>query len=252
MRSLRLLIADDEPLIRLGLRSGLIKIGGVEIVGECASGEEAIDAIRSTGPDAIFLDIQMPGCSGLDLIERVTPEHMPMVVFVTAFDEYAVKAFELNAIDYLLKPFNREKLERSVDRIRDRQEDRSHRDLASRLKAMLDQRAQKYPERISVRNGNRCDFVAVNSIDWIESANNYVQLHCGERSHLLSETLTGIVKKLDSGVFVRIHRCRIVNVHRVVSISSCGDETYKIELRNGAQLTSGRQFKDAIHSLLGR
>jgi two-component system, LytTR family, response regulator len=252
MSSLRLLIADDEPLIRLGLRSGLSKIGGVEVIGECASSEETIDAIRSNGPDAIFLDIQMPGCSGLDLIERVTLEHMPMVVFVTAFDEYAVKAFELHAIDYLLKPFNREKLERSVERIRERLEDRSHRDLASRLKAILDQRSEKYPDRITVRNGNRCDFVAVNSIDWIESANNYVQLHCGERSHLLAETMTGLGNKLDSRVFVRIHRCRIVNIHRIVTISNLGDETFKIELRNGAQLTSGRQFKNAIHSLLRR
>ena len=252
MSTLRLLIADDEPVIRMGLRSGLARMEGVEVVAECSTGGTAIESILSSQPDAAFLDIQMPDCSGLDIIEQVGPKRMPIVVFVTAFDEYALKAIELNAVDYLLKPFDQNKLQRSVDRVRERLASRVQKSLAAQLQVLLDQRRDAPPDRLVVRNGGRYEFVPIESVDWIEAANNYVQLHCGARTHLLTETMSRIEKKVDSRKFVRVHRCKIVNVSRIVAVHTGLDETFDIELRGGLRLSSGKQFKKAVQSLISR
>lgn len=250
MDSLRLLIADDEPVIRLGLRSGLAKIGGTEIVAECATGRQAIESILFEKPDIAFLDVHMPDASGLDVVERVGAEQMPLVVFVTAFDEYAVRAFDLHAVDYLLKPFTQKKLERSLARARERLGQRNQVQSAAQLQALLDPRPGE--ERLVVHHRGRYEFVAVDSIDWIESASNYIQLHCGAKTHLLSETLSAVEKKLDPRRFIRIHRCRIVNLTRVVAIYPGFDETYDLEIKGGLRLSSGRTFKQAVQTLIGR
>jgi two-component system LytT family response regulator len=250
MSRLRALIVDDEALVRSSIRSGLSALDGVEIIGECDSGSQAIDAILSERPDLVLLDIQMQDCTGLDVVQRVGPEQMPAVIFVTAFDEYAVKAFELNAIDYLLKPFDDERLSNSVRRAQKRIAERKQTALAEQLQALLDSRSQKWAQRIVVRNGERFDFVPVDSIDWIESANNYVQLHCGARSYLLSDTLTNLENKLNPATFLRIHRRRIVNVSRVVAVHSLLGGVYEMELRSGTRLPTGRQHRDAIQALI--
>lgn len=250
MHKLRILIVDDEPLIRTGIRNGLSSIDAVEITGECGSGMQAIETILSQKPDVVLLDVQMPDCTGLEVVRRIGVEQMPAVVFVTAYDEYAVKAFELNAVDYLLKPFDEERLRASIERVRQRIAAREQTDLTSRLQALLDSSGQKWPERIVVRNGERFDFVPVDSIDWIESANNYVQLHCAARQHLLGETLTNIERRLDPRKFLRIHRCRIVNLTRIVAVHPMLSGTYEMELRGGVRLTSGRQYKDAVQELI--
>jgi two-component system LytT family response regulator len=177
---------------------------------------------------------------------------MPPVVFVTAFDEYAVKAFDLNAVDFLLKPFDQSKLERGVARLRERLASADLPKATLQLQALLDPRCRGLPDRIVVRKSGRYEFVAVESIDWIESANNYVQLHCGTRTHLLSGTLAGLEKKLDPRVFVRIHRGRIVNASRVVAVYPGLDETYALEMNNGIRLSSGKQFKKTVQKLIGR
>jgi two-component system LytT family response regulator len=249
MSNLRLLIVDDEPLIRRGIRDTLAKLDGVEIVGECESGQDAIAAITSTPIDLVLLDVQMPECTGLDVVRRVGPERMPMVIFVTAYDEYAVKAFEMNAVDYLLKPFDEERLRGAIERARDRHTKRDQRSLAAQLQAILDAN-RSWPDRLVVRTTDRYEFVTIESIEWIESADNYVELHCGSHTHLLSETLSGVQDKLDPRKFRRIHRRFIVNLSRIATIHPMVNGTYSVELRNGTRLASGRQYKEAIQGLI--
>jgi two-component system LytT family response regulator len=249
MHNLRLLVVDDEPLIRLGLRNALSRVPGVEIVGECESGAQAIHSILSEEIDLVLLDVQMPDCTGLEVVRQIGPQRMPMVVFVTAYDEYAVKAFEMNAVDYLLKPFDDERLRNSIERVRERYATRNQSALTQQLQTLLDAN-REWSDRFVVRNTDRYEFVAVESIEWIESADNYVQLHCGTKIHLLGETLSGVQEKLDPRKFQRVHRCRIVNVSRIAAIHPMLNGTYSVELRNGVRLTTGRQYRDAIQSLI--
>ena len=250
MNSLHLLIVDDEPLIRAGIRDGLLGLEGIEVVMECGSGAEAIQTISSQPVDLVLLDVQMQDFTGLDVVEKIGPARMPPVIFVTAYDEYAVKAFELNAVDYLLKPFDNQRLRRSVERARERIAEKRHSSLAEQLQALLDSRARKWPERIVVRDGERFDLVPVDSIDWIEAANNYVQIYCGPRRHLLAETLSSLESRLNPARFLRIHRGRIVSLSRILRIHPLLSGTYELELRGGTRLTSGRQYRNAIQRLL--
>src|SRR6516164_7927747 len=206
--------------------------------------------LSSQAVDLVLLDVQMRDCTGLDVVERIGPDRMPAVIFVTAYDEYAVKAFELNAVDYLLKPFDDMRLRRSVERAGQRIAALHQTDLAAQLQALLDSRSRKWPERIVVKDGERFDFVSVESIDWIESANNYVQLHCGSRHHLLGESLTNLEGRLNPARFLRIHRGRIVNLSRIEAIHPLMGGTYELELRSGTRLTTGRQYKNQIQTLL--
>jgi two-component system LytT family response regulator len=236
MSNLRLLIVDDEPLIRLGVRNGLAGLAGIEIAGECESGAQAIQAILSQPIDLVLLDVQMPDCTGLDVVRQIGPQ-------------YAVQAFEMNAVDYLLKPFDDERLRNSIERARERHATRNQSALTQQLQTLLGAR-REWSDRFVVRNTDRYEFVAVESIEWIESADNYVQLHCGSKMHLLGETLTGVQEKLDPRKFQRIHRCRIVNVSRITAIHPMLNGTYSVELRNGTRLTTGRQYKDAIQGMI--
>jgi two-component system LytT family response regulator len=249
MSKLRLLIVDDEPLIRMGIRKAASRVDDIEIIGECCSGAEAIHAISTHRPDLVLLDIQMPDCSGLDVIRAIGTQHMPPVIFITAYDEYAVKAFELNVVDYLLKPFDEERLHESIGRARQRIAATNQGLLAQRLEALLQTRALK-PNRLVVRNGDRYEFVSIESIDWIESANNFVEIHCGPKHYLLGETLTSLEDRLDSARFTRIHRSRIVNISRIIAVHPLIGGTYEVELHNGSRLTTGRQYKEVIRKLI--
>jgi two-component system, LytTR family, response regulator len=250
MTKLRLLIVDDEPLIRSGLRSELAKFAEVEVVGECADGRGALAEIAALRPDVVLLDVQMADCTGLDVVRAIPADYMPMVIFITAYDEYAVKAFELNAVDYLLKPFDDERLRKSIERACQRRKDKSQEGLAQQIQALLDTTGRRWPERFVVRDGERFEFVAVESLDWVESANNYVQLHCGSKTHLMLETLSGLEQKLDPHKFVRVHRGRIVNVSRIRAAHVMLNGVYELELHGGLRLSTGRQFKDAVQGLL--
>jgi two-component system, LytTR family, response regulator len=250
MTKLRLLIVDDEPLIRSGLRGELAKFAEVEVVGESEDGRGALAEIAALRPDVVLLDVQMADCTGLDVVRAIPAEYMPLVIFITAYDEYAVKAFELNAVDYLLKPFDDQRLRKSIERACERQKDKSREGLAQRIQALLDTTGRRWPERIVVRDGERFEFVAVESLDWVESANNYVQLHCGPKTHLLLETLSGLEQKLDPHKFVRVHRGRIVNVSRIRAAHVMLNGVYELELHGGSRLSTGRQFKDAVQGLL--
>lgn len=272
-RALRVLIADDEPLIRLGIRRALELMAGVAVTGECGTVAEAIAAIERDAPDLVVIDVQMPGGTGLDVVRALGPSRMPAVVFVTAFDAYAVQAFEINAVDYVLKPFDPERLQQAVDRARTRLEAAGGADaraLSDRLQALLaahDGSAQpsRAPaevagsapagqeppvDRLVVRSAERFDLVPVDSIDWIEAADNYVRLHCGRARHVLGETLTSLERRLDPRRFLRIHRSRMVNRSRVVAVHVLLGGTYELELRDGTRVSSGRNYRDTVQKLL--
>ncbi len=250
MSNLKLLLVDDEPLIRKGLRSALSSISEIHIVGEAGSGTEAIEAISTQHPDLVLLDVQMPDCTGLDVVREVGPQNMPAVIFVTAYDEYAASAFELNAVDYILKPFEDARLRESIERARKRIAQDSQAVLAQRLQALLESQTRKWPDRIVVRNGERYEFVPVESINWVESANNYVQLHCGPKQYLLGETMTNLESRLDPTKFVRVHRGRIVNTKRIIAAHPLLSGSYEMELAGGIRITTGRQFKEVVQKLI--
>ena len=257
MPTLRVLIADDEPLIRLGIRRALEALPDIAIVAECGSPDEAVEAIAAQAPALAVLDVQMPGGTGLDVVRRLGPARMPATIFVTAFDAYAVQAFELNAVDYVLKPFDPERLQQAVERARTRLAAETQQALAARLEALLAAhdttrplRAAPPADRIVVRNGERFDLVPVEAIDWIEAADNYVQLHCGSARHLLAETLSGLERRLDPERFLRVHRSRIVNRARVVAVHVLVGGTYELVLLDGTRLTSGRQYRDGVQTLI--
>jgi two-component system LytT family response regulator len=248
--ALRVLIADDEPLIRLGIRRAVAALAELEIVGECGSGDETIAAIGALAPDLVLLDVEMPGGTGLDVVRRIGPERMPAVVFVTAFDEYAVEAFEINAVDYLLKPFDGARVQQAVQRARRRLHAERDVTLAERLQAVLDAREARTPDHLVVRTGERFDIVPLDAIDWIEAADNYVWLYCGQKSHLLSETMASLERRLVPGRFLRVHRSRMVNRSRIVAVHSGLGGAYELELRDGTRLTTGRQYRGALQQFL--
>jgi two-component system LytT family response regulator len=249
MSNLRLLVVDDEPLIRDGIRHGLSAIDGIEIIGECDSGARAVEAILASEPDLVLLDVQMPDGTGLDVVRQVGPRRMPAVVFVTAYDEYAVQAFEFNAVDYLLKPFDDERLRSAIERARGRISGVKGTALAEQLQSLIEKQKRQWPERLVVRDGDRFRLVPVDSVDWIESANNYVLLHCGPHQHLMAETLTHLESELNPAKFLRIHRGRIVNRARIAAVRPFLSGTYQLELLGGIRLSSGRQYSDAVRGL---
>lgn len=248
MNSLRLLIVEDEPLIRVGIRNDLAGMRSVQVAGECGSVAEAIDAIRSDQFDLVLLDVQLPDGTGFDVVRKIGAQQMPAVVFVTAYDKYAIQAFEVNAVDYLLKPFDESRLRESVERARERLSRPSA--LIQQLEALIAAHETQWPRTLVVRSGERFDLVPVDSIDWIESANNYAMLHCGAKNHTLGEGLTSLEKRLDPRTFIRVHRRRIVNLSRLVAVHPLLGGAYEMELRNGVRLTTGRQYKDAIRALI--
>jgi two-component system LytT family response regulator len=246
----RLLIVDDEPLIRSGIRDGLSARNDVEIAGESGSVAEAIDVLRSAPVDLVLLDVELPDGTGFDLIRKFGPGRMPTVVFVTAYDKYAIRAFEVNAVDYLLKPFDRNRLLASIDRVRDRLAG-SAQELAQRLEALIQARETQWQQTLVVRNGDRFDLVSVTSVDWIEAANNYAVLHCGSGSHIVGESLTNLEARLDPGKFLRVHRSTIVNSSRIVAVHTMIGGVFELELKGGIRIKTGRQYRDRIRNLLG-
>jgi len=248
MNSLRLLVVDDEPLIRLGIRKELSGMPSIELVGECECVAEAVEALRTREIDLVLLDVQMPDGTGFDVVRQVGPEQMPAVVFVTAYDQYAIGAFEVNAVDYLLKPFDGSRLRASVERARERLTRPA--ELIRHLEGLIQAQSPQWLERLVIRNGERFDFVQAETIDWIESANNYTVLHCRGKDHVFGENLSSLEQRLDPAKFSRVHRCYIVNVTRIVAASSIAGGVYELELRSGARIKTGRQHSDTIRKLL--
>ena len=250
---IRTLICDDEPLARERVRSLVSDQPGLEVVGEATDGDQAVQAILSQQPDLVFLDVQMPRRTGFDVIREVGPERMPAVVFVTAYDQYAIKAFDVHAVDYLLKPFDRDRFEGAVDRVRktlDAQEGGALKTQLMQLVRDLQPATAAKPDRLVVKSGGRLFFLRTDEIDWIEAAGNYVRVHVGKDAHLLRETMNAIEGRLDQKTFLRIHRSRIVNMERVKELHPWFNGDYAVILRDGTKLMLSRGYRDRLQERL--
>jgi len=245
------LIVDDEPLAREGLRMLVSRDPEVTAIHEAKDGREAVAMIRNTQPDLVLLDVQMPEMDGFAVVQDVGAERMPAVVFVTAHDQYAIQAFEISAIDYLLKPVTEERfaqaLVRAKLRIRLRPADEANRQILSLLETIASPR--RYLKRLAVRSAGKTLFVDVEDVDWIEAAENYVQLHTARSGHLLHVAMNTIEKSLDPEMFQRIHRSVIVNVRRIRELQPALHGEYVITLQNGVRLQSGRMYHERLKSL---
>lgn len=250
---IRTLIADDEPLARERVRSLLADQPGISVVGEARDGDEAVEQIIGQQPDLVFLDVQMPKRTGFEVIQAVGADRMPAVVFVTAYDQYAIKGFDVHAVDYLLKPFDRERFDGAVDRARRHFDAESGGALKSQLMRLvkeLQPQAAPRQERLIVKTGGRLFFLRTDDVDWIEAAGNYVRLHVGKDTHLLRETMNSIEGRLDPKMFLRIHRSRIVNMDRVKELHPWFNGDYAVILRDGTKLMLSRGYRDKLQERL--
>jgi len=252
MKKIRTLLVDDEPLARERLAGLLANEQDIEIVAQCRDGEEAVTAIVDHEPDLVFLDVQMPQMNGFEVIEAVGGERMPPVIFVTAYDQHALRAFQVRALDYLLKPFDRERFSEALQRARRQIERDETGDLGRRLLALVKdlRRDQPRAERLVVKSGGRLFFLRTDEIDWVEAAGNYVRLHVGTTSHLLRETMNAIEGRLDPEKFFRIHRSRIVNMERIQELQPWLNGEYAVLLRTGTRLTLSRGYREKLQDRL--
>lgn len=267
--SIKTILVDDEPLALRGLEIRLEKFGDVEIVDTCENGRKAIKAIKLLKPDLVFLDIQMPGLDGLAVVRALVGEDLPLIVFVTAFDQYAIKAFETHTIDYLLKPVEEDSLDRAVDRVRRQIRQRSAIRQNARLIDLIREMdgpggvklaeiikdagappADRYGSRLNIKDGGHIICLEMDEIDWIEAAGDYMCIHAGATTHVLRETMKGLEKILDPKKFQRIHRSTIVNVDRVRELHPYSNGEYFLVLKNGNELKTSRTYKNAITRFL--
>ncbi len=239
---LRVLLADDEPAALNGLARRLAEVAEVRIVRRCRNGIEALEGIRETKPDAAFLDVAMPGLSGVDVVRALAPSERPHIVFVTAYERFAVQAFDLYAVDYLLKPFDRERLRATVVRLRERSERRPLRDAG--LEDLL--RASPPPDRLVVKDGETVLVIPTRDIDWCEADDNYVRIHAGPRRHFVRMTMRRLEEQLSRATFARIHRSTIVNLERVRECAPLGGGEYRVTLVNDVRLVLSRGYRAAV------
>jgi len=244
---LRALIVDDMPLSRSRVRRYLTEEPDVEIVGECGDGETALREIERLNPDVLLLDVQMPGLSGLGLLDRLPVESRPAVVFITAFEEFAVQAFAAEAVDYLLKPFDHERLRQALAKVRARLRGKAN----GEPQAEEVPKEKTYLDRVAVKSIGRIEYVATAAIDWIETAGNYLSLHCGKDNHLVRETMSQIESQLDPKVFVRIHRSTIVRIEAVQAVEPLFNGDRAVTLRDGTKLTLSRSYREKVKAVLG-
>jgi two-component system LytT family response regulator len=257
---IRTLIVDDEPLARRNLRVLLEKDPQIEIVDECRNGREAVKAINSLSPDLIFLDIQMPELDGFDVLARVGPEQIQAIIFVTAFDQYALKAFEVHALDYLLKPFDDERFAFALRRAKSQIEAREINRISKRLLALLEERESQrsedatgdkgYLTRLMIKASGRVVLLKVGEIDFIEADGNYAKLHVGRKAHLLREKMHDLEGRLDPAKFVRIHRSVIVNLDRIKELHPHFNGDYIVVLEDGRQLRLSRTRRENLEARL--
>ena len=246
--TIRTLIVDDEPLAREWVRNGLQNEPDLEIIGECGDGFEAVKAIAAEKPDLVLLDVQMPGLDGFGVLASVDAEDLPAVVFVTAFDRYALKAFEAHAVDYLMKPFSSERLHEAVERARAAVDRSSSKHLKAALHTLLQdiQRERAYPEWLLIKKDDRSVFLRVEDIDWIESARNNVRLHVGKEIYVYHETTSGIESRLDPRRFFRIHRSTIVNIEKIREMHPWFNGDYAVTLKDGTRLTLSSTYRERL------
>ncbi|MDQ4121599.1 MAG: response regulator [Acidobacteriota bacterium] len=250
---IKTLIVDDEPLARRGIRQLLESEADFEIVGEAGNGREAISAVEKHSPELVFLDIQMPLVDGFSFVEKMGAVNLPEIVFVTAYDEHAVRAFEAGAIDYILKPTDPERFHKTLNRIRSRIFSGENKFLENKLANLLKElkpTSENYLERIPVKVNDRIRLLNVEEIDWISSQGNYIEIHSGRENFLVRETMENIEDKLDPKKFVRIRRSAIVRIEQIKELHALFAGEFEVILKNGTRLESSRRFKKNLDALL--
>lgn len=247
---LRTLVVDDEPLARAHLRSLLEARADVEVIGECGDGARAVERITSESPDLVLLDVQMPECDGLEVVRRIGAERMPHTIFITAFDEHALAAFEVHAIDYVLKPVNRTRFARAIDHAvaLHAARERNATALGDAVEALREPRAGA--DRLAVRAGERVLFLRIADFDWIEASGDTVRIHAGRHVYEHRATLTQLEKRLPGDRFVRIHRSTIVNVERIAEFQPWFQGDWIIVLADGTRLQSGKSYRAKVRGLM--
>jgi two-component system LytT family response regulator len=253
---IRTLIVDDMNLARERIKMILGADNEIDIVGECTNGREAIAAIKNLNPELVFLDVQMPQMSGFDVVKTIGVDKMPTTIFVTAYDEFALRAFEVNALDYLLKPFDEERLEKAVKRAKQEIKKLGHSNNSSSIDERLLQLLNnvkiepKYLKRIPVKSAKQTILLPTDDIDWIAAAGNYLELYAGKNMHLIRERLTHLEQKLDPEKFARIHRSTIVNIEHIKTLQPLFNGDHLVLLQNGKELHMSRTFREKLFSLL--
>jgi two-component system, LytTR family, response regulator len=254
---IRTLIVDDEPLARDRLRKLLESEPDIQIVGECADGAEALEAIGKEAPDLLFLDVQMPELDGFGVIAGLKDSSPPAIIFVTAYDKFALRAFEVHALDYLLKPFDRDRFNKALERARSTIRQSEGGALKQHLSSLLadlksEKSAPKYLDRLAVKNEGRVLFFRIDDIDWIEAADNYVSIHLGAEQHMHRETMASLESKLPPSKFVRINRSIIVNIERIKEMQPMFHGDYVVILKNGTRLNMSRNYRDKLNQITGK
>lgn len=250
---LRVLIVDDEPLARNMVRRMLQSDSEVEIVGECENGHEAITAIKTTTPDLVFLDVQMPEINGFAVLEECQTHQLPHVIFVTAYDQYAVQAFEIHALDYVLKPFDQERFELALSRAKQQIKSEELSQSNERILALLaeHQSRPQYVERLIIKAEGRVFFLKVEEVEWIEAQGNYVSLHAGKRKYLFREAISNLETQLDPRKFQRIQRSTIVNIDCIRELQPWFRGDYRVVLHDGTELKLSHRYRDNLDKYLG-
>ena len=251
---IRALIADDEALARKFIRRMLKDDHDVEIVGECSNGKEAAEMIRTKNPDVVFLDVQMPEMDGFAVLEAIGAEQLPEIIFATAYEQYAIRAFELHALDYLLKPFDQARFKDAIKHAKERLRSERQNDGPRQIRALLESIKNKpqYVERLVIKAGGRITFLRTDEINWIEADDKYVHLHTGKVSPMVRQTLSAMETQLDPKKFRRVHRSAIVNIERIKELQPLFSGEYSILLQDGTKLTLSRNYKDKLFELLGK
>jgi len=250
------LVVDDEVLARNRICDILKSDPEIQLVGQCSNGRQAVDAILEQAPHLLSLDVQMPEMDGFEVLAALPPNRLPTVVFVTAFDQYALRAFEVYALDYLLKPFDAERFNRTLQhakaQIRQARGSALNQGLLDLLSELKEKPKAKLPDRLVIKTGGRVSFLKIAEVDWIESEGNYVRFHAGKETHLLRETLSQMEERLDSNQFLRIHRSTIVNLDRIKELQPWFHGEYRVLLQDGTQLLLSRKYREKLRHLLGK
>lgn len=254
VKAIKTLIVDDEPLARKRIKQLLANEPDIEVIGECGDGKSALAALRDLQPDLVFLDVEMPGATGVEVLEKSEPDASPAVIFVTAYDEYTIKAFDFHAVDYLLKPYSEDRFREAVRRAKLQIGQKNKRVLTERFADLFDylKLNRNHLERLIVGANNRLVALAVDEIDWIEAYGNYLKIHYKGKSFLLRETLNDLSAKLDSRKFVRIHRSTLVNLNRIKEFQPMFGGQYTVVLRDGTELTLSRSYREKVMSRFGQ
>ena len=257
-RKIKAIIVDDEPPARRNLRALLKGVSDIELVKECGNGRDAVNSIRALEPDLVFLDVQMPEMSGFEVLEHLTDQPLPVIIFVTAYDQYALKAFEVSALDYLLKPFDDARFHRAMAQARRQIEQQDASELGRKLLALMgtreikpDLEAPRYATRLMVKTAGRVIFIRTEEIDWIEAYDNYLRLHVGSKAHLLRQTMNDLEGALNPEQFARIHRSTMVNLDRIKELHPHFNGEHLVILQNGTELKLSRSRKEWLERRLG-